>query len=66
MNEIHCHTCGGFIGDRALIAYQLPLDPGGVAEPHSALCTCSRPMLYGAPPGHASSPGMPRVDRASL
>ena len=66
MSEIHCHMCGGFISDTALIAYRLPLDPGSVAEPRSALCTCLRPLLYGPPPGHASSPGMPRVGRASV
>ena len=57
MNEIHCHMCGGFIGDTGLIAYRMPLDPGSVAEPRSALCTCARPILYGAPAGPAALPG---------
>ena len=61
MEQIHCHACGGFIGDARAVAYRLPLEPGRVSDPRSALCECATPTVYGAPPGHASSPGMPAV-----
>ena len=61
MNAIHCHTCGGFIGDARAIAYRLPSDPGRVAVPSSALCECAVPVVYGPPPGHHSSPGFPAM-----
>jgi hypothetical protein len=60
--EIHCHVCGGFISDRKLIAYRMPSD-AATASPRSALCDCGQPILYGAPPGHMSSPGMPAIAR---
>jgi hypothetical protein len=65
MVEIHCHTCGGFISDRSMIAYRLP-DNEGTAAPRTALCDCAQPTVFAAPPGLASSPGMtaaPRVSR---
>lgn len=66
MNEIHCHACGGFISDTTLITYRLPRDNGHVASPRTALCDCAPPILYGPPPGHMSSPGMPAMGRPSL
>jgi hypothetical protein len=65
MVEIHCHVCGGFISDSAVIAYRLPLDTGHSAAPRSALCDCQPPVVYAAPPGHMSSPGMPAAARVS-
>jgi hypothetical protein len=62
MNEIHCHGCGGFIGgDPKEVAYRLPTDTVLLAAPHSGLCRCEPPVLYEAPPGYLSSPGMPSV-----
>jgi hypothetical protein len=61
MDPIHCHACGGFISDARAIDYRLPPNTGGVAEPHTAICECVAPVLYGAPPGHMSSPSMPAV-----
>ena len=65
MNQIHCHSCGGFITDTTTITYAPPLTPSQVAEPRSALCDCSPPLVFGPPPGHMSSPGMPAVGRVS-
>jgi hypothetical protein len=64
MDAIHCHACGGFISDARAIDYRLAPSTAGVAEPHTALCECVAPVLYGAPPGHMSSPGMPAVGYA--
>lgn len=62
MSEIHCHNCGGFIGgDARDISYRLPVDTVLMAAPHSGLCACEPPILYQAPPGYLSSPGMPSV-----
>ena len=65
MSGIHCHTCGGFIdGDPREISYRLPGDTVLMAAPRSGLCACRPPVLYEAPPGHLSSPGMPAVGRS--
>ncbi len=61
MIVLYCHNCGGFINDPTWISYRLPADPPQVAVPHSGLCTCGSPTVYGPPPGHSSSPGMPGV-----
>lgn len=60
--EIHCHVCGGFISDRALIEYRVPSD-AATASPHTALCDCAQPTIYGAAPGRLSSPGTPAITR---
>jgi hypothetical protein len=65
MAEIHCHSCGGFISEPGPISYQLPPDPAAVAIPHSGLCPCTPPIIYGPPPGYLSSPGMPLTDHRS-
>ena len=62
MVDIHCHTCGGFIGDPGPISYRVPLNPEDLAIPHSGLCACAPPIVYGPPPGYLSSPGMPSAD----
>jgi len=65
MNDIHCHHCGGFIaGDASHIAYRMPTGTVLQAAPHSGLCPCEPPVLYEAPPGYLSSPGMPSVRRS--
>lgn len=62
MSEIHCHKCGGFIGgDPREISYRLPADTVLMAAPRSGLCACEPPVLYEAPPGYLSSPGMPSI-----
>ena len=62
MVDIHCHSCGGFINDPGPISYRSPLSPAHVAIPHSGMCTCTPPIVYGPPPGYLSSPGMPSLD----
>ena len=47
--EIHCHICGGFIGDPGTMAYRVA-DGSAVAAPHSGMCACRPPTVYGAPP----------------
>jgi hypothetical protein len=66
MQQIHCHACGGFITDATAILYEAPLERDPVAQPSSALCLCQAPIIYGAPPGYASSPGMPAIDRPDM
>jgi hypothetical protein len=66
MVEIHCHVCGGFIPELRLVAYREQLDDTRLAVPHSSFCTCVPPVVYGAPPGFASSPGMPAVGHPVL
>lgn len=62
MTDIHCHSCGGFIsGDPRGVSYRLPSNAAPTATPHSSLCLCDPPIVYGPPPGHVSSPGMPSV-----
>jgi hypothetical protein len=51
MSEIHCHTCGGFIGEPMTIDYRQPADGAVAASPHTALCDCGPSVVYGPPPG---------------
>jgi len=53
---IHCHNCGGFIGEPQQISYRLPTD-AAPAAPHTRLCVCSPAVIYGPPPGYVTSPG---------
>jgi hypothetical protein len=47
----HCHACGGFIsGDPLGIVYQRPTGTVLAASPHSGLCQCEPPVVYGAAP----------------
>jgi hypothetical protein len=59
MAEIHCHRCGGFIVNPAGTTYLPPSEMTPPATPHTRLCTCERAVIYGAPPGYMSSPGLP-------
>jgi hypothetical protein len=61
MMDIHCQACGGFIGDPSYISYRLPTPVSPAAVPRSGLCTCGAPIIYGPPPGHVSSPGIPTL-----
>ncbi len=65
MVDIHCHGCGGFIGDPMRISYRFPSNRADLAIPHSGLCPCTPSIVYGPPPGYLSSPGMPSIDRRS-
>jgi hypothetical protein len=65
MVEIHCYQCGGFISDPQEISHRRPPDAahaGLAATPRSALCTCRPPVVYGPPPGRASTPQMKNFD----
>jgi len=66
MMPIHCHACGGFIGELGSISYRLPPAAAPPAAPRSGLCTCGGAIVYGPPPGHSSSPGMPAVSPPPL
>jgi hypothetical protein len=55
MSEIHCHSCGGFISDPVSIAYRPPVDGTVTASPRSALCSCTKAVVYGPPPGWVTS-----------
>jgi hypothetical protein len=67
MSEIHCHTCGGFITDPAGVSFRAPSDTTPPAVPHSGLCACHPPVVYGPPPGYVTSPGLPpRSDRQRM
>lgn len=46
MTEIHCHNCGGFIGDERPLFYER-LDDSRMALPTSTLCDCAQPVVYG-------------------
>ena len=54
MPTIHCHICGGFIGNPARTTYRVPDAAIPPVVPHSALCVCDHPVVYGTPePGQA-------------
>jgi hypothetical protein len=55
MNEIHCHSCGGFISDPVAVSYRLPVDGVAMAAPRAALCGCAPAVIYGPPPGWVTS-----------
>jgi hypothetical protein len=55
MREIHCHGCGGFIGEPATVSYRLPLGGAPMASPHAMLCGCTPAIVYGPPPGWVTS-----------
>lgn len=61
MDEIHCHCCGGFIGDDRPVSYELPLEKVRLAVPSSILCACAQPVVYGAPPGRSSTGTVPVI-----
>ncbi|MGH7751614.1 MAG: hypothetical protein ACREN5_02260 [Gemmatimonadales bacterium] len=58
MLSIHCHKCGGFIESPSRISYERP-NGGTPTEPNMGHCACDPPLVYGPPPGPASSPGVP-------
>jgi len=58
MLDIHCHACGGFIGDPAHTTHRPLADPATIATPQSRICTCTASVVYGPPAGYASIPAM--------
>lgn len=49
MAPIHCHRCGGFLGgDLQAVAFQPAMSTEDAATPHSALCACVLPAIYGS------------------
>ena len=59
MLDIYCDTCGGFMSDPSRISYRSLPATAAIPAPHSALCACVVPIIYGPPPGRASSAGPP-------
>ena len=49
MPTIHCHLCGGFIGNPLGTRYRAPNAATQPVVPHSALCVCDHPVIYGMP-----------------
>ena len=63
MLEIHCHRCGGFIGNPAGTTYREASMATPPVAPHSGLCVCREPTVYGAAPTGVS--GVHRIRSAS-
>ena len=57
MLDIYCDACGGFMSDPSRISYRQPPATAAIPAPHSALCACLEPIIYGPPPGRSSSAG---------
>jgi len=67
MLEIHCHRCGGFIGNPAGTTYrESPMATPPVA-PHSRLCACREATVYGPAPENTLTElrGVHRIRSAS-
>ncbi len=50
MGAVHCHFCGGIVGDLARIEYRPPRASAQLAMPHEGPCGCSPPFTR-IPPG---------------
>lgn len=46
MLEIHCHRCGGFIGNPAGTMYREASIATPPVSPHAGLCACGEPSLW--------------------
>jgi hypothetical protein len=55
--DIYCDRCGGFMNDPSRISYQVAPAIEPLPAPHSGLCLCLQPIIYGPPPGRSSSAG---------
>lgn len=66
MAEIHCHSCGGFIGDPEVVSYRQPSALIPQAAPHAGLCQCEQAVVYGAPPGFVSWPGWSSIRNSRI
>jgi len=67
MLEIHCHRCGGFIGNPAGTTYREAPNPTPPVVPHSGMCVCGAATVYGATPENAATGlrGVHRIRSAS-
>lgn len=65
--EIHCHGCGGFIGNPAGTVYRQEAAAHAPAAPHSGLCVCRAPTIHGPVPmnGTQGLRGVHRIRSAS-
>jgi hypothetical protein len=63
MLEIHCHRCGGFIGNPAGTTYREASMGTPPAAPHSGMCVCSAPTVTG--PEQVIGSGVHRIRSAS-
>ena len=54
MLEIHCHRCGGFIGNPAGTTYREASATTPPVSPHSGLCVCGKPVVFGPAPEAAA------------
>ena len=59
MNVIHCHVCGGSVGDPATVSYRVATAAVIVPQPRVAPCSCATAIVYGPPEGYMSWPGLP-------
>jgi hypothetical protein len=50
MLEIHCHRCGGFIGNPGGTTYREAPNAAPPVAPHSGLCVCRGSVIYGPEP----------------
>ena len=66
MNEIHCHTCGGLVGDPATVSHRLASAAIVPALPQGTRCQCTPPIVFGPPSGYMSWPGLPGMTKATL
>jgi len=67
MLEIHCHRCGGFIGNPAGTTYREAPNPAPPVVPHSGMCVCGEATVYGPAPESAGTGlhGVHRIRSAS-
>ena len=65
--DIHCHRCGGFIGNPEGTTYREPSVTRLPVVPHSALCSCDHALVYGPKPatGEHILPGLHHLRSAS-
>jgi hypothetical protein len=64
--DIHCHRCGGFIGNPGGTTYREPSVATPPVVPRSALCACEHALVYGTKPEARNSlRGVHRIRSAS-
>jgi len=67
MLDIHCHRCGGFIGNPAGTTYREAPMTTPPAVPHSGLCVCRASIVNGPAPATVADGlrGVHRIRSAS-
>jgi hypothetical protein len=51
MVDIHCHRCGGFIGNPEGTTYrEASAETPQVMVPHTGMCMCDNSVVYGQMP----------------